>query len=377
MIQDDNKNAWQPVYVPLIEIDVFTKNHPVVSVVDEIKRNLEELFLLRNPKYRFNKNYKDEFEQFLSSHNNGNLGNWFYFPWINFLVRYLPEGLHYELRTGRNKQLITVDEQARFYNATIVFLGMSVGSHIAIVIAMGGGARHMKLADPDVFSGDNLNRVRTGFQNIGVNKAVVAARQISEINPYAKISLYTEGLTDENAETIISDADLIVEEMDNPYWKLRVRELARDRGIPVLMGTDNGDGAIIDIERYDINRNLFILNGCIKGMTAEKLKSMPPKDLPKVAGKIAGANLTVPRMLNSVAEVGKSLYSWPQLGTAANMCGSVIAMLARRIVNKDKNIKSGRYSVNPDAIFESDYKQKWLSRKIEFLKFIKKMISNV
>ena len=101
---------------------------------------------------------------------------------------------------------------------------------------------------------------------------------------------------------------------------------------------------------------------------------MPPKDLPKVAGKIAGANLTVPKMLYSVSEVGKSLYSWPQLGTAANMCGSLVAMLARRIINQDTNIKSGRYSVNPDAMFESDYSRKWLSRKIAFVKFIRKMM---
>ena len=172
----------------------------------------------------------------------------------------------------------------------------------------------------------------------------------------------------------MNGADLVVEEMDNPYWKLRARELARDRGIPVLMATDNGDGVIVDIERYDINRNLPILNGYVRGMTAEKLKTMPPKDLPKVAGQIAGAGLVVPRMLESVAEVGKSLYSWPQLGTAANMCGSVIAYLARRIVNKDKNIKSGRYSVNLDSIFESDYKRKWFSRKIAFLRFVRKMM---
>lgn len=372
MIQE----IWRPASISPSEIHLFIEQHPEILVVDKMERNLEELFLLRNPKYRFDKNYKTECKQFLSFYQNDNFGNWFYFSWINSLVRYLPEGLHYELRTGRNKNLITVEEQARFYNAKIVFLGLSVGSHVAVVTAMGGGAKQIKLADPGVFSGDNLNRVRIGFQSVGLNKAVVVARQIFEINPYADIELYPDGLTEENAEAIMMGADLIIEETDNPYWKLKVRELARDRGIPVLMGTDNGDGIIVDIERYDINRELPILNGYIKGITAEKLKSMPPKNLPKIAGKIAGADLVVPRMLRSVAEVGKSLYSWPQLGTAANMCGSVIATLARRIIVKNKNIKSGRYSFNPDAIFESDYKRKWFSRKIEFLKFVRKMMNN-
>ena len=260
MIQEKiDKDSWHPVVVAAGEVGGFVKKHPEILMVDEIRRNLEELFLLRNPRYKFDKNYQSEFEEFFEEYDRDDFGGWFYLSWQNTIVRYFPEELHQELRTGRNKNLITKEEQTRFYNSTIAFLGMSVGSHVAVVTAMTGGAKHMKLADPDVFSGDNLNRVRTGFQNVGVNKAVVVARQVYEINPYAEIELYPEGVTEENAGKILNGADLVVEEMDNPYWKLRARELARDRGIPVLMATDNGDGVIVDIERYDINRILKCL----------------------------------------------------------------------------------------------------------------------
>jgi hypothetical protein len=37
-------------------------------------------------------------------------------------------------------------------------------------------------------------------------------------------------------------------------------------------------------------------------------------------------------MLESVMEVGKTLYSWPQLGNAATLCGSVLTYLARQII---------------------------------------------
>jgi len=376
MIANKNdKNSWQPVLMPHNQLDVLIKEHPEISIIDEMHRNLEELFLLRNPKYRFDKNYNDELNKFLSCYDK-NFGNWFYFPWSNTLIRYLPEGLHYELRTGRNKYLINDKEQAKFYNATIVFLGMSVGSHIAIVTVMTGGAKKMKLVDPDTISGDNLNRIRSGFGDVGVKKAIIVARQIFEINPYTDVELYLEGLNEENAEKIINGVDVVIEEMDNLYWKIKAREIARQKSISVLMGTDNGDGVIIDIERYDVNKNLPILNGYAESITSEILKTIIPNDIPKMAGKIAGANLTVPRMLYSVSEVGKSLYSWPQLGTAANMCGSIISMLIRRIVNKDKNIKSGRYSINPDSIFESDYNKKWFSRKIGFFRFVKKVTEN-
>jgi hypothetical protein len=113
-----DQDSWMPVSVPENEIEKFINKHSEISVVDETKRNLEELFLLRNPKYRFDKNYQGEFEKFYKIME---VGNWFYFPWLNTIVKYLPEDLHFELRTGRNKYLITSEEQSKFYNATIAF----------------------------------------------------------------------------------------------------------------------------------------------------------------------------------------------------------------------------------------------------------------
>lgn len=368
-----NRQQWQPKIIAADALDELKKTHPELTIVDETKYNIKEVFLLRNPVYRFNPNYGKQFEEFWQLYNHNDFGRWFYFPWINTLSRYLPEALHLELRTGRNKNLITEQEQNRFYYSTAAFFGMSVGSHIALTAALTGGFRRMKLADPDTFSGDNLNRVRFGFQNVGLNKAVATARQIYEINPYAQLEVYADGVKQDNVEEILQDTDIVIEETDDPYWKLRIRELAREKGIAVLMATDNGDGVIVDIERYDTNRSLPAFNGLTGNLSSEKFKNISSKELLKIVGKIAGANLVVPRMLKSVAAVGTELYSWPQLGTAANMAGSVIAYLARRIIIGDNNIKSGRYSVNPDKIFESDYWQKWPSRKLAFLRFIRDM----
>lgn len=374
--------SWQPIKINIqngfdAALGILRKEHPELVVVDRYKKNLEELFLLGNPKYRFDKNYQDDFRGFTEAHCAGSpmdaAGAWFYFPWLNTLIHYFNQDFHYELRTGRNRNLITKEEQEIYFNATVVVLGMSVGSHVAVTIAMTGGAKHFKLADPDAISGDNLNRVRGGYQNVGINKAVFVARQITEINPYAEIEIYEEGLHERNIEQIISETTIVVEEMDNPFFKVKAREIARHRGIPVVMGTDNGDGIIVDIERFDLDKNYPILHGKIGSMTAEEFRVLPPKDIPRVAAKIAGADVAVPRMLQSVVEVGDTLYSWPQLGTAANMCGTVIAYLTRKIILKAPNIKSGRYQVNLDAIFESDYRRMWFSRKMNFFKFIRKM----
>lgn len=350
-----DQSSWQPIHVPNGTVKEFAETHPGISVVDEMRRNCEELFLLRNPKYKFDKNYQDEFKKFFNQFKDDGFGNWFYFPWSNLLVRYLPEDLHQELRTGRNKHLITEEEQRRFYDATIAFLGMSVGSHVATTIAMTGGARHIKLADPDTLSGDNLNRIRTGFQNVGTKKVIAVARQIYEMNPYAEVALFDEGLTEENMVQFLQGLDVLVEEMDNPYLKIKVRFEARVKKIPIVMAADNGDGIIADVERFDLEPERPILHGLLGSMTPEDLKNVAPRDLPRVVTKIVGPNLAHLRALESVFEVGKSIYSWPQLGTAATMCGSVLAYLARRIALRDPKIKSGRFEVNPDSIFEHEY----------------------
>lgn len=351
--------AYKPIPALTSNKSVPKEKHPGIVIIDEYERNLEELFLLRNPRHRFNPAYRPDFSKFLKSRYGKKslkkAGSWFYYPWLNQIVHFLPDKLHQELRTGRNRYLITEEEQKKFYNAKIGVLGMSVGSHVAMVIAMTGGARHIKIADPDTLSGDNLNRIRDGYQNVGVNKAVLMARKIYEINPYAKVDVFADGLSEKNMAQFLSGLDLLVEEMDDPYLKIKVRHNARKKKIPVIMAADNGDGVIVDIERYDVNRKLPILHGLVSDIDLGGLQTIEKINLPKVIAKIAGANLASNRMLHSVTEVGKSIYSWPQLGTAANLCGSVLAYLARKIILKDSKIKSGRYDVNLDAIFEHDY----------------------
>ncbi len=230
---------------------------------------------------------------------------------------------------------------------------MSVGSHVALTIVMTGGARHIKLADLDVLSASNLNRVRTGFQNIEVPKVVAVARQIYEINPYAKVELYQQGITEQALHKFLVGSgklSVLVEEMDQPYFKIKVREEARKLGIPVIMAADNADSIIVDVERYDLNKKYPILHGILGKMTAEEFRHVAPQDLPKVIAKMAGANLSTVRMLESVMQVGKTIYSWPQLGNAATLCGSVLTYLARKIILKEK-VSSGRTDFNVDTAF--------------------------
>lgn len=293
----------------------FKSKNPGAEVIDEYRELIQELFLIRNPKYKFGGDYKVELGAFVTAHLAGKpmeaAGNWFYFPWSKKLVHYLPDEMHQELRTARNRYLITAEEQKKFYNFRVGIAGLSVGSHAALTLAMMGAGRMMRLADPDAISGSNLNRIRLDFTYIGVNKCDAVTGLVYQINPYAEIGEYPKGVSAENLPEFLGGPpklDVLVECMDNLELKIRARLEAKKLGIPVIMATDNGDGIIFDIERYDLDPNLELFNGVAGHLTLEEFQKFPPQELPKLATKIAGAGYVDLKMLYSLSEVGKSIY---------------------------------------------------------------------
>lgn len=356
-----DRSAFAPIFFDpgakdfIRKIKKLKRENPQLIVIDQLTEQIKELFLLRNPKIRFQKDYQSEWRVFLKKILRGKTaqttGFWVYYPWRNCLIHCLNENQHLEQRTGRNVYLINQEEQKKFYQARIGILGLSIGSHVALTVAMTGGAKFLKMADPDSLASSNLNRVRGTLIDLGVNKTKMAARQIYEINPYAQIRIYPEGASEQNLTEFLlkPKLDVLIEEMDNLYLKIRVRDLARKHRLPVIMGTDNGDNIILDIERYDFDPDYPLLHGRLGNLKAEDLKNIPPVEMPKIAAKIAGAEIAALRMIKSVAEVGKTIYSWPQLGNAATLCGSALTYLARKIILKQR-LKSGRIQVNLDEL---------------------------
>lgn len=356
--------------------DEFKKRLAIVSIVDTYKEQLEDLFLIRNPKYKFNKNYQADFENFLAEHLAGESmdekGDWFYFPWNKTLVHYLEDGWHQEVRTARNKNLITAEEQEKFYDFKVGVAGLSVGSHGAVTTALMGGCKLMKLADPDVISPSNLNRMRFDFSQVGVNKADLIARYIYQLNPYAEIFIYKEGINKKNLEGFLDGLDILVEELDDVEIKIKIREEARKRRIPVIMATDNGDNVIVDIERFDLHPDTPVFHGNLEGFDLAEIKKSP-QGMYEAMARIIDISLVPPRVLRSVLEVGKTLYSWPQLASAATLSGAVIAYVVKRIA-LNESIAEGKLEVNLDYVFDPNYKKNEGLRRDESEKFLESIM---
>ncbi len=343
----------------------------IVEVNDSYTDQLEELFQIDNPRLVHAQAYETSLAEFLEEIESRaplyQQGKWVYFPWNRKLIHILDEPFFQKVRFSRNRNYISRDEQANFYHSSIGIAGLSVGNSIATTIVMLGGAKHIRLADFDELSLSNCNRIRTSIENLGIPKIIITARQIYELNPYANVQIFPEGITEENIEAFLSSSpplDIVIDELDNLAMKYLLRMKAKENRIPVLMGTDNGDDCIIDLERYDLDPTREIFHGRLNGVEFNDLKNLTKAQIGKIAGRLIGIENISSRMMESLPEIGTSLISWPQLGSAALMNGAALAYCARRILNKQP-IADGRcfLSVEKELLPAKSYDAELQKRK--------------
>lgn len=268
---------------------------------------------------------------------------WAYYPWRRCVVRILgPAGFN-RLRLDRNRNLISDEEQRRLSGLRIGVIGLSVGHAIAHNLATEGLCGEIRLTDFDELELANLNRVPGTVFDLGVNKAVVAARRIAEIDPYLKVHIDRSGAAADSIGPFLQGLDIVVEECDSLDAKVLVREAARARRLPVLMTT--GDRGLLDVERFDLEPARPILHGLLGNVEGRDLAGLSSKDKVPHVLRILDAPQLSPRMAASLVEVGKTLSTWPQLAAEVVLGATVVATAVRRI-GLGEPMPSGRVRVD-------------------------------
>lgn len=270
---------------------------------------------------------------------------WIYYPWKNLVAHAPSEELYFLLRTTRNRNIISYEEQKAYRNLVVGICGLSVGSAILNSIVVSGGSKTLKIADFDVIELSNLNRILTSLLEAGKNKTLVAAHRAWELDPFANLHLWDKGLTAQNIRDFIVGAprlQVFIDEMDNIDLKIKARLICKKIKIPVVMATDNGDGIILDIERFDLEPARPIFHGALSSEDIKKIGNLDYNEWLRLAKKIIGPNILSKRMEESIEAIGKTISAIPQLGSAAVMAGSAVSFVLRRIANK-QTMPSGRY----------------------------------
>ena len=273
-------------------------------------------------------------------------GRWAYYPWRRTLVGVLDRAPFVRLRTDRNRNKITAAEQERLSGLRVGVVGLSVGHAVAHTLALEGLCGELRLADFDDIEVSNLNRVPATLLDLGVNKAVVAARRIAELDPYLATTVLTDGVTSENLAGFLDGLDVLIEECDSLDVKVLVREGARARGIPVLMETS--DRGLLDVERFDLEPDRPLFHGLLGDVDSDALRALSAQDKVPHVLRILGADELSTRLAASMVEVGRTLTTWPQLGGDVVLGGATVAAAVRRL-GLGQELPSGRVRVDLDT----------------------------
>ena len=274
---------------------------------------------------------------------------WAYYPWRRAVVSVLGPNAFRRLRLDRNRNKITLAEQREMGRLVIGVVGLSAGHAIAHTLAMEGSCRLLRLADFDSVELSNLNRIPATVFDLGINKAVVAARRIAELDPYLAVQIHPAGLTDGTIGDFLDGVDLVVEECDSLDVKVRVREEARIRRIPVLMQTS--DRGLFDVERFDREPDRDLFHGLLGALDPRAVRNLTTHDKAPYVIRILEAPSLSARMAASMVEIDRSISTWPQLGGDVQLGAATVAAAVRRYGCGEK-LPSGRIRIDLDSALD-------------------------
>ena len=284
-------------------------------------------------------------ERFIKEYRLSLPGSWSHYPWLDLALRTISSDDYYELRTNRNRNLLTSEEQSLLRDASVGIAGLSVGSNIAAALChVGIGARFV-LADHDLVATSNLNRTGARVLDVGCPKVEVAARALLEIDPFIECTLYDEGLDARFVDDFVAASDVVLDELDDFQMKVLLRVGAEKHGKPLVMATNLGDSVLVDIERWDEpDAELSPFNGKLEGLSIGDLMetNLSTEQISRFAAQVVGVDNVPLRALRSLPLIGKDLVGRPQLGTTAWMGAGLAAVAVREILLK-RPMASGRY----------------------------------
>ncbi|MFG2441176.1 ThiF family adenylyltransferase [Streptomyces sp. NPDC048508] len=355
-----DSTSWSPeIFDPcspdgLLALTELLNSGRVRSVRDNILEQLRELVTARDPQKSWTReNVCSAVDKKLQGKEPAFYGAWIFYPWSNDLVHLLPRDEYRELRSDRNRYKITRTEQNQLLGSYVGIVGLSVGNAAAVTLALEGIGGRFRLADYDSLSLSNLNRLRAGVSQLGINKTVLAAREMFEIDPWLDIEIYSKGLQEDSVDAFISGdsgkLNVVIEECDDIRVKLLVRERSRAQGVPVVM--DTSDRGMLDVERFDAEPERALFHGLVGNLKSDDLDNLTERELLSVITKVIDPARLSERAVQSLPEMGVTISGWPQLASGVALGGAIVAETARRIL-LGQTAKSGRYYVDPAEVLE-------------------------
>ena len=128
--------------------------------------------------------------------------------------------------------------QQRLHDARVLVIGAGGLGCPALTYLAAAGVGTIGIADFDRVEISNLHRqILFTVADVGRPKAEVAAERLQLLNPYSKITTYPQGLNRENALSIVTEYDLVLDGSDNFPTRYLVNDACVLLDKPLVFGS--------------------------------------------------------------------------------------------------------------------------------------------
>lgn len=178
---------------------------------------------------------------------------------------------------ARQVPLVSKKEQEKFKNAKITVIGCGGigGEAIEMLARMGVG--ELVLVDEDSFDLTNMNRQTLAtMDDLNEDKSETAAKKVKAINPYVKVTNYSEHVNEENVDEIIADSRIVIDALDNVLTRVIVSRKANENKIPFIHGAIHGTLGQITVFLANTKsyEEMFSLPSLGKDLTEEVMEEL-------------------------------------------------------------------------------------------------------
>lgn len=144
-------------------------------------------------------------------------------------------------RYERNLGTVGWEGQAKLLRSTVAVIGAGgLGGYVIEALArMGVG--HLVIVDADVFEEHNLNRqLMCTEDDLGRPKVEVARERVEAINSAVEVTTHQVLATDENMQSLIAGADVVVDALDTLPSRFALQRAAQSLRVPMVHGAIAG-----------------------------------------------------------------------------------------------------------------------------------------
>ncbi len=243
---------------------------------------------------------------------------------------------------SRNIGWVTRQEQETLRKKRIAIAGMGGvgGIHLLTLTRLGIGA--FSISDLDVFELVNFNRQAGAMMStLEKPKAETLARMAKDINPELDIRVYPQGISRENVESFLADADLDVDGMDFFAFEAREAIFSTCHRLKVPATTAGPLGLSAALLNFLTGGMSFEEYFCLEGQTEEE------KSVRFLLG-LSPARLQFPYLVDPTA-VNLAERRGPSTGMACQLCAGMAATEALKILLGRGKVLSAPWGMQFDA----------------------------